>query len=240
MSRTTPLAFAYYAEGPEHKDMMEQSIFTLKSCMPEADVRIIDNTALPPCMKSFQDKGRLATSIRLAIPCLKQFSDCKRVCWMDADTEIVSPRIRELASFDMGKRAIAATLDAEPNRSGRTKVLSEKFGCPDRGAYYCAGILLFDMETLNPKGWEFLLGRMANLYATRAADLVYTDQDLLNMCCPIRQLPQNYNVFACWVAHRMEEAENPIVIHYAGLCRYLWEPKITLIQDEGGHDARMA
>ena len=173
--RTVPIAFAYYATGEKHERMARRSIKSLRSQMPDADIRFIDPSGLPSAFVKFKEKYNgtpsmrtkfgLCSFFRLGIPPMEQFSDCKRVVWMDADTKVVSSEISDLASVDMGGKDIALGQDVVSNRKSRSRYLHSFLHTPVKNTYFSSGVLLFDLERIDPTAWESLLDKMLDAYS---------------------------------------------------------------------------
>ncbi len=239
--RTAPLAFAYCAKGERYEKMAAQSVLTLKEQMPGADVRFLNPDDALAVFERFGGievpnahlmgtrwggpKSLAPMLSRLAIPLLPQFADCRRVFWMDCDTEVVSPDIKLLADIDLGNCAIGACRDLPIQLRDRCAYLHERLGCPRRWCYKCSGTLLFDLPRLEGH-YEDVLQVMLETLRTRFDVLRYPDQDLLNAFCDLYRLPQRYDCFIGYIPNdRRYDWDVPVVKHYCGAGKKLYRPR---------------
>lgn len=243
--RTTPLAFAYCARGEKYEKMAAQSVLTLKEQMPGADVRFIDPGDALAVFERFGGieipdahlmgarwggpKSLAPMLARLAIPLLPQFADCKRVVWMDCDTEVRSPDIRHLADIYMDSCMVGACRDPVLQPQDRCRNLFLRVGGPRRRCYKNSGVLLFDLERAGEDTWSAVLASILEMLRTKFRFLKYPDQDALNVCCDLFRLPQRYNVFAQLLSRDCTTAKYdfdiPVVVHYVSPARKLYKPR---------------
>ena len=241
MDRGVPLAFAYCAKGDKFEKMAAQSALTLREHMPDAVIRTIDpeeslrvfdrlgGVDIPDAHlmgKSWGGPDMLAPMLaRLAIPLLPRFSDCRRVCWLDCDTEVRSADIAHLADLDIGGCMVAACRDPVLQAQDRCRHLFIRLGGIRRRCYKNSGVLLFDMERAEG-AWEPVLASLLETLRTKFRYLRYPDQDALNVCCDVGRLPQRYNVFAQLLDEDSRTGryalDRPVVVHYVTPSRRLY------------------
>lgn len=232
MEREVPIAFAYYAVGDEYKRMMEHSAESLRRHLPNADIRIIDDQRLPATIGDFKAKYQthfpggirfgVASMFRLGIPLMEQFADCKRVVWLDADTEVMSSEIGRLATINLKGKELGAGLDIVSNRYARPEILANVLGTQKHKTYFNTGVIVFDLERIAKDIWETRLNQMLDGFVSHADKLRYADQDVLNAYCDICEIPSRFDCLAKWhFAPRRYciAVRDPVVLHYAGQSR---------------------
>jgi lipopolysaccharide biosynthesis glycosyltransferase len=242
VTRSKPIAFAYYARGEEHEKMMQKSIASLRKHFPDAPMVEIGDAQIAKEVSSFWaihpeaagsrgvDWSR-SVCVRLGIPLMDAFDCYKRVVWMDADTEVVSPNVSELADIDLNGCAIGMCPDTMPLYLRRPMELRRLLGTYMNDIYCCAGICVFDLDRIDREEWRKRLADMLLAKAKHGDALYNTDQDLLNAYCKVAVLPYRYGCFAKWVKHGI--VKEPVIVHYAGVSRSLYG-KLKLSSMKGG------
>jgi lipopolysaccharide biosynthesis glycosyltransferase len=165
-------------------------------------------------------------------------ADCRRVLYLDADLGVAGD-VRPLWGADLGEHPIGAVVDAfiEPES------LAARWGLPDGGRYFNAGILLIDLERVRR---DRLFARAIDFIAQNGADLPYNDQDALNWVFwrNWRELDTVWNVQRFMAFPEIDRtlphdrrlgARAPLIVHFMGAdkpwMRHVWHPWAWLYWD---------
>jgi lipopolysaccharide biosynthesis glycosyltransferase len=143
----------------------------LESVAPDArfDWIVIKDDDFP----DLPDRGHIsrATLFRMGLETLAP-PECRRAVYLDADLTVLGD-IRELWTMDLAGLPIAAARDAYM----RPEEFAERWGLPEGGSYFNAGVLVIDMDRMRA---EKLLSKALAFQTAHAADLPFNDQDALN------------------------------------------------------------
>ena len=112
--------------------------------------------------------------------------DIERVIYIDSDT-IVVDSLEKLWNIDIGSKPIAGCADA----GGITQ--SIRLNLPSSHKYFNAGVLIFNLAELRKSK---MLDDAVELYHAREKEIVFQDQDILNIlfCNRTYTLPLRWNI----------------------------------------------
>lgn len=165
--------------------------------------------------------GSRTSWIRVLLPELLPGVD--KVIYLDADT-LVLQTLSDLWSTDLRGAPLGAVANVvEPARDGHIREL----GLEPAGAYFNAGVLLMDLETMRRAG---AVGRLTAFVAANRERLIWFDQDALNVTFagswhPLHPRWNAQNSFWTWgewasrvfEAGPLTEAKSaPAIIHFEG------------------------
>jgi lipopolysaccharide biosynthesis glycosyltransferase len=113
-------------------------------------------------------------------------TDIERVIYIDSDTIVVDSLVK-LWNIDIGSKPIAACADG----GGVTQ--SNRMSLPSSHRYFNSGVLIFNLAELR-KSNE--LDGALDLYSARKKDIIFQDQDILNImfCDRTYILPLKWNI----------------------------------------------
>ena len=173
---------------------------------------------------SFMPKLRhgLSSYLRVLLP--KLLSDVDVILYLDVDIVVVN-NISELFNINLDNVQVAAVPDLKP------VVVPEflsKIGFNRKGRYFCAGVLLMNLEELR----KIDLMESSKMYLERYGDKIeHSDQDILNVVCTkVVELHPKYNWVSgylylnystkLWQKEELDEASyNCCIIHYLGVSK---------------------
>jgi lipopolysaccharide biosynthesis glycosyltransferase len=166
--------------------LSEQDRAILSAIFTDCDIRFIDmdNNAFTwaPLNRSHVS---VASYYRLNMHRLLP-ADVERVIYIDADTIVVDSLVK-LWNIDIGSKPIAACADG----GGVTQ--SNRMSLPSSHSYFNAGVMIFNLAELR-KSNE--LDGAFDLYRMRKKDIIFQDQDILNImfCNRTYILPLKWNI----------------------------------------------
>ena len=153
------------------------------------------------------------------------------VLYLDCDT-VVTGSLAELSDIDMTGYDLAAVPELYMPSDQKVKI-----GLSASDSYYNAGVLLINLDAWRA---ENLTEKFLSYYKKMNKILLYSDQDILNVCCRgrIRTLPQTYNLnpnlcyFPYWFIRRLhpdyvvepKEAYEAMLKHSA-VCHYMGDER---------------
>lgn len=159
--------------------------------------------------------------LRVLLPELLPRAD--RVLYLDADTLALQP-LDHLWQTDLGPALVGAVDNVlHPDMAGRPAAL----GLPSGARYFNSGVLLMDLAAWRREG---IAGRIVDCARRRAAELLWPDQDALNVVLAGRRLALHprwncQNSFFYWPrrsremlgAAALDEAlAQPAILHFEG------------------------
>lgn len=157
---------------------------------------------------------------RILLPELLPHAD--RVLYLDADT-LVLDDLSPLARLDLGDAPVAAVTNVF--EAWRGSEHTDRLGL-DQAAYFNSGVLLLNLRELRRSG---AMDELRRVVAARGADLLWPDQDALNLLLGPRRLELHprWNAMnalylldgadAVYGADRAREArERPAIRHFEG------------------------
>lgn len=170
---------------------------------------------------------------RILLPELLPGSD--RVLYLDADT-LVLDDLAPLAELDLGDAPVAAVTNVFEVWRGTAH--TDRLGL-DRAGYFNSGVLLLNLRELRRSG---AMDDLRRVVAERGDDLLWPDQDALNLVLGARRLelhPRWNAMNALWTldnadevhgAQRAAEArERPAIRHFEGPgANKPWDPESTV------------
>jgi lipopolysaccharide biosynthesis glycosyltransferase len=169
-----------------NQTLSEQDRATLSAIFTDCDIHFIDIDtnafAWAPLNRSHVS---VATYYRLNMHKLLP-TDIERVIYIDSDTIAVDSLVK-LWNIDIGSKPIAGCADA----GGVTQ--SNRMNLPSFHRYFNAGVLIFNLAELRKSN---ALDGALDLYRARKKDIIFQDQDILNImfCERTYTLPLKWNI----------------------------------------------
>lgn len=127
-------------------------------------------------------RGRFGTEMWLRIFLPELLPDAERALYVDADT-IAMSSVEPLVEIDLGDAYLAAVTNVFPEDHLH---LPGQLGLTGAEVYFNSGVLLLNLETMRREGCSEALHRFAQEHAD---ELMWPDQDLLNLVLGERRLP---------------------------------------------------
>ena len=133
------------------------------------------------------------TLMRLYLPEL--LPDVHKILYLDCDM-VVLTSIDKLFDTVIDDKYLAACMDNSIDSFGRKRKIMYKMLGIEHNTYFCAGILLINLDKLRQLKPSFTSVLLS--YLKENPTLPYLDQDLLNWFCmdEYKKLDQKYNVYA--------------------------------------------
>lgn len=143
-----------------------------------------------------------------------------KILYLDSDV-IVNGSLRELYELDLGSNCFAA---AEDTFVGDFIPFAERLGINKTRIYYNSGVVLFNLEKLRE---IITISNINILLQKHSNDLIYPDQDILNILFDGQCVPINYRIynFICGYKRYSKRQmkyyqKNAVIFHYGGVERY--------------------
>jgi lipopolysaccharide biosynthesis glycosyltransferase len=146
----------------------------LRDMVDSTSAKLMMHTIDPAKTSALPTVDRWGTVVWLRFLLPDLLPDVARVLYLDADTLVVSP-LAPLFATDLGSAPFAAVSNVvQPAQRARLLAL----GLEDYRRTLNSGVLLLDLNQLRAEG---TIANLLNVAASRADELVWPDQDALNL-----------------------------------------------------------
>lgn len=184
-------------------------------------VHAVDRDALCRLPSKGPTGGGLISWVRVLVPEL--LPDVARAVYLDADT-LVLDSLSPLGTIDLGGHPLGAVANiVEPVMRPHLHTL----GLTELGHYFNAGVLVMDLAAMRA---EAATAALVELAAARPGDLIWFDQDALNIhfagrwhrLAPRWNAQNSFRSWRAWAAEVFDDDDldralrDPAVVHFEG------------------------
>ncbi len=222
-------------EPGRHFDVVVLTPHGAATKQPPPGVRVIE-VDLPETMKAWPHPPHMSTFAYARLPAPEFWlSRYRRLLYLDSDTRITGP-LAPLFGLDMQGAMLGMVEDCGRylgDSAGRRDwaAYQTKIGLDPTATYFNSGAILIDVPRWREAdGWA----RAASLVQTHRDELIFMDQDALNVvgAGQILELSPRWNFQTHYFALGLEDIVQPHVLHYANVLKPWRDPEWRLLYGE--------